>query len=157
MVPVAVALGSNVGDRRAHFAWAIQQLGRYLRNIRASAPIETEPFDVPDSQPAYLNAVVVGEVSLSAVELMEILMGLERERGRVRPFYRAPRTLDLDLILYGNQAIEAPGLVVPHPHFRERRFVLEPLAQLTPDWVDPLTGKTVRSLLDELDEKEKGA
>ena len=157
MIRVAIALGSNLGDRHAHLAWAVDHLGRHLHNIIASHPVETEAVDVPDPQPPYLNAVVVGETSLPAGGLMEALMALERDRGRKRPSYRAPRTLDLDLILYGREIVDAPGVVVPHPRFRERRFVLEPLAALVPDWKDPVTDKTVRELLGELEAKEKGA
>ena len=75
---------------------------------------------------------------------------MEQEFGRTRPYGGAPRTLDLDLILYGDEMIDEPGLIVPHPRFRERRFVLEPLAQVAPDWRDPVTGKTVSQLFERL-------
>jgi 2-amino-4-hydroxy-6-hydroxymethyldihydropteridine diphosphokinase len=88
----------------------------------------------------------VGDTALSARELLDQLLAIERERGRERPFPGAPRTLDLDLILYGNQVVDEPGLVVPHPRFRQRRFVLEPLAEVAPDLIDPLTGQTVQAL-----------
>ena len=76
-----------------------------------------------------------------------MLLAVERGLGRVRPYDGAPRTIDLDLILYGVEAIEMPGLIVPHPRFRDRRFVLEPLAELAPEWIDPVTGKTIAELL----------
>ncbi len=79
--------------------------------------------------------------------MLDVLLAVERGLGRERPFTGAPRTIDLDLILYGGEAIELPGLIVPHPRFRDRRFVLEPLAELAPEWVDPGTGKTVAELL----------
>ena len=88
----------------------------------------------------------MGDTALSARELVDQLLAIERERGRERPFPGAPRTLDLDLILYGNQVVDEPGLVVPHPRFRQRRFVLEPLAEVAPDLIDPLTGQTVQAL-----------
>ena len=88
----------------------------------------------------------MGDTALSARELLDQLLAIERERGRERPFPGAPRTLDLDLILYGNQVVDEPGLVVPHPRFRQRRFVLEPLAEVAPDLIDPLTGQTVQAL-----------
>ena len=91
--------------------------------------------------------MVVGETRLSAREVLDRLMHIERQDGRVRPEPGAPRTLDLDLILYGDQEVAEPGLVVPHPRFRERLFVLEPLAELAPDWVDPVSGATVSALL----------
>lgn len=99
------------------------------------------------AQPRFLNGVVVGETDLSARELLNRLMEVERQGGRVRPGPGAPRTLDLDLIFYGDQQVAEPGLVVPHPRFRERLFVLEPLAELAPDWIDPASGETVSALL----------
>jgi 2-amino-4-hydroxy-6-hydroxymethyldihydropteridine diphosphokinase len=82
--------------------------------------------------------------------MLEVLQAIESSFGRGRPYLGAPRTLDLDLILYGGEVIEMPGLIVPHPRFRDRRFVLEPLAELAPEWIDPVTGKTVAELLKEL-------
>lgn len=90
---------------------------------------------------------MVGQTTLTARELLTLLLELERQLGRERPYPGAPRTLDLDLILYGDAVIDEPGLVVPHPRFRERRFVLEPLAEIAADWVDPVTGLTVQALL----------
>jgi 2-amino-4-hydroxy-6-hydroxymethyldihydropteridine diphosphokinase len=90
----------------------------------------------------------VGETSLKAQDLLDTLLAIERDLGRERPFPGAARTLDLDLILYGDAIIdEAPSLVVPHPRYKERRFVLEPLAEIAPDWRDPVTGQTVEELL----------
>ena len=85
----------------------------------------------------------MGETALSPRALLDALLAIERERGRERPYPNAPRTLDLDLILFGDAVIDEPGLVVPHPRFRERRFVLEPLAEIAPDLVDPVSGLTV--------------
>ena len=90
----------------------------------------------------------MGETTLSARSLLDELLAIERQRDRQRPYVNAPRTLDLDLILYGDRTLDEPGLVVPHPRFRERRFVLEPLLEIAPDLVDPATGLTVRELLD---------
>jgi 2-amino-4-hydroxy-6-hydroxymethyldihydropteridine diphosphokinase len=143
---VAIALGSNLGDRAAHIEWALAQLGVLLAGLRSSPLIETEPVDVPDEQPPYLNAVAVGETALDPEALMAALAALERQRGRERPSYRAARTLDLDLILYGDRVIHTETLEVPHPRFRERAFVLGPLAELEPEWTDPVTGLTVAEL-----------
>ena len=144
---VAIALGSNLGDRRGHLDYAASRLGSILRNIRVSTSVDTEPVGVPGRQPLFLNAAAIGETALSAGELLEALLEIERERGRERPMPGAARTLDLDLVLFGNQILDEPGLVVPHPRFRGRRFVLEPLAEIAPDMVDPVTGKTVGELL----------
>jgi 2-amino-4-hydroxy-6-hydroxymethyldihydropteridine diphosphokinase len=143
----AVALGSNVGERAAHLDYAISRLSTILQDIRISSSRETEPVDVPDAQGSYLNAAVVGTTALSARELLDRLLALEQERGRTRPHVHAARTLDLDLILLGDLVVSEPGLVVPHPRFRERRFVLEPLAEIAPDMRDPVTGLTITELL----------
>jgi len=146
-VPVAIALGSNLGDRRGHLEWAVSHLSRLVTDLRLSAVFETEPHDVPDVQPPYLNAVITGTTTTAPRELLSYLHVLERKRGRTRNAFRAARTLDIDLILYGDEVITEPGLEVPHPRFRDRRFVLEPLAALAPEMRDPVTGKTVGELL----------
>src|SRR5262245_24465030 len=119
-VTVAIALGSNLGDRHANLDYAIDRLRILLQNTRVSTIVETAPFDVPDEQPPYLNAAVVGETALAPEALLAELQAIERDKGRERPFFRAARTLDVDLILYGDKIINAPGLEVPHPRFRER-------------------------------------
>ena len=148
---IAISLGSNLGDRRAHLEWAVSRLAGVLGPLRVSSVIETEPVDVPSPQPPYLNAVAVGETTMAADEVIALLLRMERERGRERLAPKAPRTLDLDLILYGDVVLDSPPLVLPHPRFRERRFVLEPLAEVAPEWRDPVTGKTVGELLGELE------
>jgi 2-amino-4-hydroxy-6-hydroxymethyldihydropteridine diphosphokinase len=102
------------------------------------------------AQPRFLNGVVVGETALSARSLLDAMLAIERAAGRERPFAGAARTLDLDLILFGGARIREAGLVVPHPRFRERLFVLEPLAELVPAWVDPDSGMTISALLQAL-------
>jgi 2-amino-4-hydroxy-6-hydroxymethyldihydropteridine diphosphokinase len=144
---VAVALGSNLGDRRAHLDFAASRLESVLTQLRVSRYHETDPVGVPDEQPAFLNAAAAGETAMTARELLDALLAIERERGRERPFPGAARTLDLDLVLFGDLVSSDPTLTVPHPRFRERRFVLEPLADVAPDLVDPVTGLTVAELL----------
>ncbi|HQZ39027.1 MAG TPA: 2-amino-4-hydroxy-6-hydroxymethyldihydropteridine diphosphokinase [Vicinamibacterales bacterium] len=147
LVPVAIALGSNLGDRGAHLAFAASRLGPYLTGLRLSSFIQTDPEGVPDIQPPFLNGAVVGRTELSPRALLDLLLATERERGRERPHRYAARTLDLDLILYGHRIVDEPGLVVPHPRFRERRFVLAPLAEVAGEWVDPVTGLSISALL----------
>lgn len=143
----AIGIGSNVGDRRSHLDYAVSQLRALLLGLRVSSYCETAPVSVTGVQPPFLNAAAVGEAALSPRELLEALLAVERARGRERPFPGAARTLDLDLLLYGDAEIDEVGLTVPHPRFRERRFVLEPLAQIAPDFRDPATGRTIRELL----------
>ena len=148
-VPVAIALGSNLGDRERLLGEAITSLEPYLQQLRVSTLHETDPVGVGD-QPRFLNAAATGYTTLSARDLLHALLDIERQLGRERPYPGAPRTLDLDLILYGDYIVNEHDLVVPHPRFRERSFVLEPLAEIAPDWKDPVTGRTVRELLGEL-------
>jgi len=147
LVIAAVTLGSNLGDRAAHLDFAIARLAALLDNLKTSRYYDTVPVGVSGPQPVYLNAAAVGKTTLSARELLDGLLAIERERGRERPHDNAPRTLDLDLILFGDAVIVEPGLVVPHPRFRERRFVLEPLAEVAAGLRDPVTGKTADQLL----------
>jgi 2-amino-4-hydroxy-6-hydroxymethyldihydropteridine diphosphokinase len=144
---VAIALGSNVGDRRAHLDYAVSALRALLTNFRVSRYYDTVPVGVSGPQAMFLNAAAVGNTALAPRAILDALLAIEQERGRERPYVNAPRTLDLDLILLGDVVLEEPGLVVPHPRFRERRFVLEPLAAVAPELRDPVSGKTVAELL----------
>jgi 2-amino-4-hydroxy-6-hydroxymethyldihydropteridine diphosphokinase len=145
---VVVAFGSNLGDRRQQILDAAARVGRVLHDFRLSSIIETAPVGAgTEHDPPYLNAVGVGESELSARELLEGLQAIERAAGRTRPHANAPRTLDLDLILVGEEIVDEEGLAVPHPRFRDRRFVLEPLVEIAPDAKDPVTGRTARELL----------
>ncbi len=145
-VRVAVALGSNLGDRAEHLSWAVEQLAALMSDVRVSTFEDTAPVDVPDVQPDYLNAVAIGRSPLGAGVFLDALLEIERRRGRTRHSLRAARTLDLDLVLYGGHLVDGPHLTVPHPRFRERPFVLGPLAALAPRWRDPVTGLTMAAL-----------
>ena len=143
---VAVALGSNCGDRRAHLDYAVSTLRTLLTNLTVSRYYETIPVGVSGPQALFLNAAAVGDTTMSARALLDALLAIEHERGRERPYANAPRTLDLDVILFGDAIVEEPGLKVPHPRFRGRRFVLQPLAEIAPDLRDPVSGKTIAEL-----------
>jgi len=147
---VLIGLGSNVGDRLAHLRTAIARLeadGRATPE-RVSAAYETDPVGPPGQGP-YLNAAAALRTDLAPEELLALLLGIERAMGRDRSGEprNGPRIVDLDLLLDGDRRIERPGLSVPHPRFRERGFVLVPLAEIAPGAIDPASGETVQSLL----------
>jgi 2-amino-4-hydroxy-6-hydroxymethyldihydropteridine diphosphokinase len=148
LASVAIALGANLGNRRAALDFAVGRLSQLISGLVASQYIETEPEgEGLQDQPLYLNAVVVGETTLPPREILDQLLAIERAYGRERPYPGAARTLDLDLILLGDVIEISSGLYVPHPRFRERFFVLGPLAEIAPDLVDPVTGLKVWELL----------
>src|SRR5262245_4903829 len=128
MFPVAIALGSNLGDREANLRDAARVLGEHVQDLRLSSFIETAPVGV-GQQPNFLNAAAVGVTPLAPRELLDLLLATEQRFGRERPYPGAARTLDLDLILHDAAVIDEPGLIVPHPRFRERLFVLLPLVE----------------------------
>jgi 2-amino-4-hydroxy-6-hydroxymethyldihydropteridine diphosphokinase len=147
-VRVAIALGSNLGDRQAAIRSGASSLSPFISNLVLSDIIETEPEgEGLQDQPLYLNAVATGETSLGPRELLDRLMEIEAGHGRTRESPGAARTLDLDLVLLGNRVIREPGLEVPHPRFRERFFVLGPLAEIAPEMADPVTGLAIWQLL----------
>lgn len=150
MTIAAIALGSNLGDRRAHLDYAVLRLRSLLNGLRVSRYYETIPVDLPGPQALFLNAAAVGETDLSARALLDQLLAIENERGRSRPAARAARMLDLDLVLFGRHVINVPGLAVPHPRFRERKFVLEPLAEIGQELEDPVSGCSVLDLFGKL-------
>jgi 2-amino-4-hydroxy-6-hydroxymethyldihydropteridine diphosphokinase len=152
-VPLAyVGLGSNLGDREAMLTRAIDLLGERVRVRAVSSIRETEPWGLVD-QPPFLNAAVEIDTELGPLELLGLLLELERLLGRTREGQRyGPRTIDLDLLVYGDQIVEEPGLTVPHPRLHERRFALEPLAELEPELVVPGRGP-VRQLLGDYTER----
>lgn len=147
MKTVYLSLGSNSGDRDVLLARALERLASDdIRVVRASAVYETEPRDFPD-QPWFLNQVVEIETSLFPKQLLSRLQKIELGLGRVRNQWKGPRTIDIDILFYGNAIVSTPGLEIPHPRLTDRRFVLEPLAELTPDFRHPRTRQTVREML----------
>jgi 2-amino-4-hydroxy-6-hydroxymethyldihydropteridine diphosphokinase len=149
--PIAVAFGSNLGDRRASILSAADEVSRILSGFQLSSLIETAPVGAGlENDPPYLNAAGVGRSARSSRELIDAFLAVEQRHGRTRPRTNAPRTLDIDLILAGDDIIDEAGLSVPHPRFRERAFVLEPLATVAPNLIDPVTGKSVLKLWTEI-------
>jgi 2-amino-4-hydroxy-6-hydroxymethyldihydropteridine diphosphokinase len=143
-----VGLGANLGDREA----AIRQAAELLGAVRLSSIRETEPWGY-EEQPRFLNAVAELETQLGPRVLLDRLVEIERGLGRTRDGPRwGPRTIDLDLLVYGDEVIDEPGLTVPHPRLHERSFVLEPLAELDPELVVPGRGR-VLALLRELESR----
>jgi 2-amino-4-hydroxy-6-hydroxymethyldihydropteridine diphosphokinase len=144
---VFVALGANVGDREANILAARRGLeARGFRVTAMSSLYLTEPVDAPP-QEWFLNAVAGGETALTPEALLQACLDPERELGRVRDVPRGPRTIDLDLLLYGNEVRDAPGLVLPHPRMAARRFVLVPLAEIAPAALHPILGLTAAEML----------
>ena len=151
MHKVAIALGSNLGNRQAAMTFAAARLEQLLGNFVMSDVVETWPVgEGTENQNLYLNAAATGDTELSPRQLLEALLSIENDFGRERSGRNAARTLDLDLILSGDQVVVETGLEVPHPRFRERFFVLGPLAEIAPDLVDPVSGLRVGELLRDL-------
>lgn len=150
-----VALGSNLGDRAANLRRALAALraSTGIGQVEPSPVYETEPVGPPQGR--YLNAVARVTTTLSARALLTRLLAIEQSAGRERgPERNAPRTLDLDLLLFGDRVIDEPGLRVPHPRLSERAFVLVPLADLAPELVHPERAETVARLLARVADRE---
>jgi 2-amino-4-hydroxy-6-hydroxymethyldihydropteridine diphosphokinase len=144
---VYLSLGSNLGDRAAHLAAAIKALDSPdLKVVRASSIYETEPRDLPD-QPWFLNQVIEAETDLFPRQLLARTQKVERDLGRKRGIAKGPRVIDVDILLFGEAVIRTPDLEIPHPRMAERRFVLEPLAELSPDLRHPAARRAIRELL----------
>jgi 2-amino-4-hydroxy-6-hydroxymethyldihydropteridine diphosphokinase len=142
-----LGLGSNLGDREANLREAVQRLeAAEIRVLRRSSLYETAPQDLLD-QPWFLNTVVEVETSLFPLQLLARIRQIERDMGRRRITPKGPRNIDIDILFYGHTVIATAELEVPHPRMAQRRFVLEPLAEIAPDFRDPLTGKTANEML----------
>ena len=154
---MVIALGANLGDRKQTFAKAIAAIGEQIGAVIARSKwIETEPLlaeenPIPD-QPPYLNAVIAVHSDLSPQEVMKKLLAIELALGRDRSETRewAPRVIDLDLICCGNEVLMTPDLMLPHPEMHKRLFVLEPMLEVTPNWVHPLIRKDIKQMVEAL-------
>ena len=143
-----LSLGSNLGDREHNLAAALKRLpAPDLRILRVSSTYETEPVDYT-AQRWFLNLVVEAETGLFPMQLLARVGKIERALGRVRTVPKGPRTIDIDILLYGNAVVRGAKLEIPHPCMHERRFVLAPLADLAPDLRHPVTHRTVREMLE---------
>lgn len=151
--PIVLGLGSNQGDRVRNLERALGDLGRDVVFEDISWVYETEPVGFRD-QPNFLNLVCMGYTRLNPRELLQRAKEIERRLGRKPGPRFGPRPIDVDILAYGDRIVALPGLEIPHPRLRERRFVLEPLAEIAPDWRDPRDGKSAKELLDELEASE---
>jgi 2-amino-4-hydroxy-6-hydroxymethyldihydropteridine diphosphokinase len=146
---VYLSLGSNVGDRAAHLNTAIDRMGRLGKVMAVSSFYETEPVEFA-AQPWFLNCAVELDTEKMPKQLLAAILDIEKEMGRRRIQKKGPRTLDIDILLFGNAIVKAKGLTIPHPAMHERRFVLEPLAEIAPEARHPVFKRTVRELRDAL-------
>jgi 2-amino-4-hydroxy-6-hydroxymethyldihydropteridine diphosphokinase len=144
-----LSLGSNLGDRSHQLQSAIARLADLGRVVAVSSFYETEPMEFT-GQPWFLNCAVALETTANAEQLMTALLQIEKDMGRQRTQKNGPRTIDLDILLFGDLITNSPALTIPHPAMHQRRFVLEPLAEIAPQARHPQLKKTVQELLEEL-------
>ena len=145
-VTVYLSLGSNIGNRQGNLDKALDLLSQRLRVGQVSSIYDTEPVG-NINQPRFLNLVCQAYTRLAPTELLALAKGIESKLGRAPGKSNAPRPIDIDILFYGDQAIETPELVIPHPRLTKRAFVLIPLAEIAPELVHPVSGKTIRELL----------
>ena len=151
-ITVYLGLGSNMGDRQDNLDRALEFLSQRLRMGKVSSIYDTEPVGNPD-QPRFLNLVCQAYTRLAPTALLALAKGIENKLGRAGKS-NAPRPIDIDILLYGEQVIDNPELVIPHPKMTERAFVLVPLDEIAPELVHPVNGKTIKELLEGVTEKQ---
>ena len=145
-IPVALALGSNLGDRLDYLRKTVKALASCVEITALSPVYETAPAYVTD-QPVFLNAVVAGTTKLEPLALLWAIKNIEREIGRTPTFRFGPRIIDIDILFYDDLVIETPELTIPHARMQERDFVLQPLRDIAPEWKHSKTGQTVSEML----------
>jgi 2-amino-4-hydroxy-6-hydroxymethyldihydropteridine diphosphokinase len=147
---VYLSLGSNLGDREKYLREAISRLGELGVIRQVSAFYETQPVEVQGEQPWFLNCALAMETELTLLVFLSQVLAVEQFMGRIRREPKGPRTIDIDIVFFANDVLDTPELTVPHPAMHQRRFVLEPLAEIAPALVHPVLQRTVRDLLDSL-------
>jgi 2-amino-4-hydroxy-6-hydroxymethyldihydropteridine diphosphokinase len=147
---VYLSLGSNLGDREKYLREAVSRLGELGVIRQVSAFYETQPVEVRGEQPWFLNCALAMETELTPLVFLSQVLAVEQSMGRIRREPKGPRTIDIDIVFFANDVLDTPELTVPHPAMHQRRFVLEPLAEIAPALVHPVLQRSVRDLLDSL-------
>jgi 2-amino-4-hydroxy-6-hydroxymethyldihydropteridine diphosphokinase len=155
-VDAYIALGSNLEPRGKYIQRALTMIAEQpgIEVLEVSSVYETEPEGGPEGQPAFLNAAAKLKTTLTPTELLNALQAIEKELGRKRDVFWGPRTIDLDILLFDQEIVSTDRLIIPHPLMHERRFVLQPLAQIAPEVMHPILQMTARTILESLGEEE---